>query len=168
MDHIQFNMQMKIGWRDLTEQIPECTVLLQQIPHQIKVELRSGASSRISAHNICVNIYKKIGTGFLPLLHHWCGGKNACQKGLCAYVMGSCSAPAPRLSIRITLPRFDSGDQGRGRLISEVLHKITSLLNPAAKELSQLIGRYCRMLGWTYTGASCSVLKMPLTTLQLQ
>lgn len=36
--------------------------------------------------------------------------ENACQKGLCAYIMGSCSAQSPRLSISITLPRFDSGD----------------------------------------------------------
>lgn len=67
---------MKIGWRDLTEQIPECAVLPQQIPHQIMVEYGSGVSSRIFAHNMPANIYNaKIGVGFLPLLHHWCAGK---------------------------------------------------------------------------------------------
>lgn len=66
---------MKLGWRDLTEQIPECAVLLQQIPHQMEAEFGSDVSSRISAHNVCANIYNaKIGAGFLSLLHHWCGG----------------------------------------------------------------------------------------------
>lgn len=53
--------------------------------------------------------------------------EDACQSGVCACVcacvMGSLRAAVGRLSIRITLCRSDSGDQGRAPLISAVYHK---------------------------------------------
>lgn len=49
--------------------------------------------------------------------------ENACQKGLCAYVIGSSRAALQRLSIRITLSRYDSGDEGKSCLIFVVLHR---------------------------------------------
>lgn len=79
MDHIQSNTQMKIGWRDLTEQICECAALLQQIPHQIELGFGSGVCGWICACKISSNIYNTE-VGFLSLLHHWCAGKMHVKK----------------------------------------------------------------------------------------
>lgn len=48
---------------------------------QLNVISDQVSRAELFAHNMCANIYNaKMSAGFLPLLHHWCGGKMHVKK----------------------------------------------------------------------------------------
>lgn len=67
--------------------------------------------------NVCEHLQSKAVSNPPAFVASVAWREDACQNGVCACVyacvMGSLSAALGRLSIRITLCRFDSGDQGR-------------------------------------------------------